>query len=214
MFDGVGPSKNKWSLWSCGHVEPFCLSDDYDSDCKRKKVQELRALLSLLGTVPFMTEFPYPRHPRKPSHRNELLRCLPPIQALDAIEVLLGWERGEVLKQGEIELIQLVQHDLGLTPTGSGLLARWMQRYVTEVRWLVEHHGPNCEAVLILGPTLSLQLFSNWLLVDADTEFERLSDVIYCPRVTETLVNLMPLPPDDLFEKIDGEFFVDPFDTP
>jgi hypothetical protein len=161
-----------------------------------------------------MTDFPNVPRVRKPQHSNELVRWLLPVQLLDAVDVLLGWERGEVLKPGEVELVQHAQHELGLTATGSGLLARWFKHYVTDVRWLVEHQGPHCEAVLIIGPTLSMQIFGSWLLVDAETEFEHLTDVIYCPRVTDALVNLMPMPPDDLFDKSDDEFFVDPFDTP
>jgi hypothetical protein len=161
-----------------------------------------------------MTDFPYSSRVRKPQHRNELVRCLPPIQSLDAIEVVLGWERGEVLQEGEIELVQHVQNELGLTPSGGGLLARWVNRYVTDIRWLVEHKGPHCERVLIIGPSLSLQVFGNWLLVDVETEFEHLNDVIHSPRVTAALAKLLPYPPDELFDKSDTDSFVDPFDTP
>jgi hypothetical protein len=167
-----------------------------------------------MRTVAFMTDFPYPPRGRRPHHRNELVRCLPPIQLLEAIEALLGLERGEVLQDGEIELIQHAQHELGLTPTGNGLLARWFRRYVTDVRWLVEHGGSRCETVLLMGPTLSLQVFGSWILIDMETDYERLNDVIHMRRVTDALINLMPFPPDDLFDKSDADFFVDPFDMP
>jgi hypothetical protein len=67
---------------------------------------------------------------------------------------------------------------------------------------------------MLLGPTLSLQLFGSWLLIDLETDHERLNEVIHMRRVTDVLVNLMPFPPDNLFDKSDTDFFVDPFDMP
>ena len=94
------------------------------------------------------------------------------------------------------------------------MLARWVQRFVTDYRWLVEHRGPHCEIVILLGPMLSMKIFGSWLLVDIETEFEHLNDVIYCPRVADALINLTPYPPDEIFDKSDRDFFVDPFDMP
>jgi len=172
---------------------------------------KLRALLSDRPTVLGMKD-PYAApHPEKPHHRNQLVRFHPSVQALLGIEVLLGVERGEPVTDADMELVRHVRNDLGSASSAAILLVRWMHRYVTDTRWLVEHMGPHCVAVLLLGPTINVQLFGGWLLIDVELEFENVNDIIYCPRVVDGLVHLMPLPPDHLFEKADDDTFVDPF---
>lgn len=175
-------------------------------------VTKLRALLSVTRTVHCMTDFLDHSFAQKPPHRNTLVALLPPIQSLQAIELLLMWENGFEVQERQIQLIEEEKRALGPASTAAGLLANWMNRYVTEVRWFVEYGGPRCEAVLLLGPTLSLQMFASWLLVDVETEFERLNDVLYFPGVNDALVSLIPFPPDELFDKSDKETFRDPFE--
>jgi hypothetical protein len=144
-----------------------------------------------------------PRH-RRPSHQNPLIQLLPEIEALCGIEVMFALDHGASYQDVRTDLVAVAIEALGPFATGRDLLRAWVDGYLSETMWFRVPWTDRCNPLLWIEPCKTIHLLSGgWIHVELELEFERVSDVLYLPRVREVIREFLPPPPAALFEVVD-----------
>ena len=161
-------------------------------------------MMMIAHTVIEMNESHLPPHRRRQSHQNPLVQLLPEIEALCGIEVMFALDRGADYQEVRLDLVAVAIEALGPHSTGRDMLKAWVDAFLSETMWFRVPWTDRCNPLLWIEPCKTIHLLSGgWIHVEMELEFERVSDVLYLPRVREVIREFLPPPPTELFEVVD-----------